>query len=446
MNKVSIVIAVLGAAVLGGGGGFGVATYLGVITPNPEKINEQKNGNRPLYYRHPMNPEVTSPTPRKDDMGMDFVPVYAEGVQSNDPIGTVKIDATAVQNIGVRTARAERRSMAHVVRALGHVQFDENKLSQLHPKTEGWVEKLHVSRTGDPVQRNGILLELYSPQLVSSQQEYLLALKNQQRLRESQFKDVRTSADELVEISRQRLLLLDVPVHQLRELEKNRKIKRRLHIHSPFSGIVLSIGVRVGEYITPRTELFQIADLTKVWVLADIYEYELPWVKNGDEGQITVSAIPDKSFKGAISYIYPTVDMKSRTIKVRFEVDNPGLQLKPGMFANVMLRSDEQPNAIVVPEEAVIRSGQRNTIFIVREEGKYEPREVKLGVAAMGYVQIIDGVEEDELVVTSSQFLIDSESKLREATSKMMDLPETRSQSTPAHDMSSAEEVNEKQQ
>ena len=175
------------------------------------------------------------------------------------------------------------------------------------------------------------------------------------------------------------------------------------------------------QYITPRTELFTIADLSRVWILADIYEYELPWVELGDEGQISVSAVPDRTFAGNVSYIYPTVDMKTRTVKVRFEVDNPGLVLKPGVFANVTLRSNEQPNAVVIPEEAVIRSGPRSAVFIVREGGKFEPRDVTLGIAAEGYVQVLDGLDGSEEVVTSAQFLIDSESKLREAATKMLD-------------------------
>ena len=433
MNKAGITIVVAVALGLGGGGGYGLALYLGIMTPNVGIDSVSGVERRPLYYRHPMNPEVTSPTPRKDDMGMDFVPVYADGAQSNEPAGTVKLNTAAVQNIGVRTTRAESRSMSHVVRALGHVQFDEEKLSQLHPKTEGWVEKLHISRTGDPVKRGGVLLELYSPQLVSSQQEYLLALQNWDRLSDSPIADVRNGARELVEISRQRLVLLDVPAHQLRELEKSGEIKRRLHIHAPFSGIVLSIGVRVGEYITPRSELFQVADLSKMWVLTDIYEYELPWVKVGDTGQISVSAVPDKIFTGPITYIYPTVDMKTRTVKVRFEVSNPDLVLKPGMFANVTLESNQQPDAIVIPEEAVVRSGPRNTVFVVRQKGQFEPREVKLGIAAEGFVQVTDGLEGGEEVVTSAQFLIDSESKLREATSKMLDSRQTEAAPMTSH-------------
>ena len=376
----------------------------------------------PLFYRHPMNPEITSPIPKKDEMGMDFVPVYADGDVEEVP-GTVTIDPVIVQNIGVRTAIAERRSISRTIQALGRVDYDEEKLTRLHPKTDGWIEGLRVSTTGQLVERGDVLLSLYSPQLVTSQQEYLLAVKNLEVLADSPYEDVRRGAEELVVISRQRLELLDVPDHQVRELEKDGEIKKNLHIHSPFKGVVLNVGARDGEYVTPTTELYQIADLSKVWVYVDVYEQEIPWVRVGDVGRMEVTSLPGRVFEGRINYIYPYLERDTRTVKVRIEFDNHDLALKPEMFANVTLSSQQRPDAVVIPEEAVIRSGTGERVLIVRGPGKFELREVKLGFGADGMVEIAEGVEPGDEVVTSAQFLIDSESKLREAMRKMLESP-----------------------
>jgi len=377
---------------------------------------------KPIFYRNPMNPAITSPVPAQDEMGMDYIPVYAEEDSGGDePTGTVKIDPVTVQNIGVRTVIAEQRTISHIVRTVGRVDFDEQRLTRLNPKTSGWIEKLYVDKTGQPVKRNTILLGIYSPQLVSSQQEYLLALKNQETLGNSSIADIRQGAEELVKSSRERLELLDVPEHQIRELEKTRKIKKSLHIHSPFNGIVMKVGIREGQYVTPTTELYMLADLSNIWVYVDIYENELPWVKLGDIAEMKVAGIPGEVFTGKVTYIYPYFERKTRTNRVRLEFKNKGLRLKPEMFANVTLKTSRQMNAVVVPSEAIVRSGTSNQVFVVRAPGKFEPRLVTLGVNAEGMVQILSGVKAGEKVVTSSQFLIDSESKLREATAKMME-------------------------
>jgi membrane fusion protein, copper/silver efflux system len=376
-----------------------------------------------LFYRNAMNPEITSPVPTTDSMGMDYVPVYAEEDSGNDaePDGTVKIDAVTVQNIGVRTARAEQRSLSRDIQAVGRVAFDETRLARLHPKTEGWVEKLFIDKTGEFVKKGTRLLGLYSPQLVSSQQEFLVALSNSENLKDSPFKDIREGAEQLLYSTRERLELLDVPKHQLRELEKTRKIKKTLHIHSPFNGIVMKVGAREGQYVSPTTELYMLADLSKIWVYVEIYENELSWVKTGDTALMEVSGIPGEVFSGKVTYIYPYLESKTRTNRLRLEFDNQDQRLKPEMFANVTLKASEQTDAVVVPSEAIVRSGLNNQVFVVRAPGKFEPRMVKLGVSAEGMTQILSGVKSGEEVVTSSQFLIDSESKLREATAKMLE-------------------------
>jgi Cu(I)/Ag(I) efflux system membrane fusion protein len=408
-------------AVLSAGGGYWYAFKTAGHAPIQAPDQAAK---KPLFYRNPMNPQITSPVPAKDDMGMDYVPVYADQQTEDAPAGTVKIDPVTVQNIGVRTVQAERRTLSRTIQSVGRVVHDEQRLTRLHPKTEGWIEKLFVNKTGEPVQSDTILLSIYSPTLVTSQQEYVLALNNLkslEALQDSPFKGILKGAQDLVRSSRERLVLLDVPEHQIRELEQTRQIKKSLHIHSPAKGIVMSINAREGVYVTPKTELFMLADLSRVWVFAEIYEYELPWVEVGDEAQMRLAGLPGQAFRGRVTYIYPYAEAKTRTIKVRLEFDNEDLKLKPDMFANVTIDATRTIDAVVIPTQSVVRTGVREQVFVVRAPGKFEPREVTLGVSSGPWVQILEGVQPGEEVVTSALFLIDSESKLREATAKMLD-------------------------
>jgi len=382
---------------------------------------------QPLFYRSPMNPSVTSPVPAKDSMGMDYVPVYAEDDSNEkDAAGTVKVDPVVSQNIGVRTVAAKRTSITRTIRAVARVDFNEERMARLHPKVEGWIEKLRVDKTGEHVEKDAILLSIYSPKLVSTQQEYLLALNNLQALKSSPIDEIRHGAEELAVSSRERLKLFDVPEHQIRELEQTHKIQKNLHIHSPVAGTVISIGAREGQYVTPKTELYMVVDLSTVWVYADIYEYELPWVRVGDEVEMTLAGIPGETFTGRLDYIYPYAEARTRSVKVRLTFDNPELLLKPEMFAEVVIKSDKRIDTVVIPSEAVIRSGQSERVFVVRAPGKFEPVIVKLGFQSAGQVAVLEGIEDGDEVVVSAQFLVDSESSLREATRKMMEIQDTK--------------------
>ena len=377
-----------------------------------------------LYYRNPMNPAITSPVPAQDEMGMDYIPVYADegaGGGGGEPAGTVQIDPVTVQNIGVRWAEAKQQQLGRSVRAVGRVEFNEEYMARLHPKIAGWVETLHAEKTGEPVGRNEPSMSIYSPELVASQHEFLLALSNRDTLKNSPFADIGQGAEDLLRSARQRLLLLDFSEQQLRTLERTREVQKTVQVYSPFDGIVMNIGVREGQYVTPSTELYMLTDLRRVWVHADVYEHEMPWISVGDAARMTVVAAPGKVYEGEVTYIYPFMDAKTRTVQVRLEFDNEDMTLKPDMFANVVLEAGLQVDAVVVPSEAVVRSGDREQVFVVRDEGKFEPRDVELGVSAQGLTQVLAGLEAGERVVTSSQFLIDSESKLREATAKMME-------------------------
>lgn len=376
----------------------------------------------PLYYRHPMNPTVTSPVPAKGSMGMDYIPVYASEAGTDELAGTVSIDPVVQQNIGVRTAKAELTSLSHTVRAVGRIGYDETRITKLHPKVEGWIEELFVDTTGEQVEKDTILLSLYSPRLVASQREYVLALKNNETLKNSPVEDIRRGAEELVQSSRTRLELFDVPEHQIRELEASLAPQKTLHIHSPAAGIVTRIGAREGQHVSPATELYVIADLSRVWAYADIFEYELPWVKVGDEAQMTLAARPGQVFHGQVAYIYPYAESKTRTVKVRIEFDNPSLALKPETFVEITVQASKQESVTVIPSEAVVRSGSEAQVFVVRSPGKFEPRKVELGLQSGGRVIVLKGVVPGEEIVTSAQFLIDSESKLREAAAKMTEI------------------------
>jgi len=383
--------------------------------------NQQQEQN-PLFYRNPMNPNITSPVPAKDEMGMDYIPVYPEeSTGSKAPAGTVRIDPTVVQDMGVRTTAVKRTTLSRNIRTIGRVTYDEQLVARLHPKYDGWVEKLFIDKTGERIKKGSMLLSIYSPQLVATQEEYLLALDNAEKLKDSPFADVRDGAESLLRSSRERLQLLDVPEHQIAQLTAERKVMKGMHIHSPFDGIVMNIGAREGQRLTPETELYMIADLTRVWVIVDLYEDDIPWVRTGDTAKMKVAGIPGRTFTGKVAYIYPYLEAKTRTIKVRLEFANPGLALKPDMFANVDIQSNRKLDAIVVPSEVIVRTGTQEQVFVQRSPGKFEPRYVTVGVSANGQTQIMNGLEPGEIVVTSSQFLLDSESKLKEATAKMLE-------------------------
>ena len=405
--------------------------YIPVYTED-DKPKEKKV----LFYRNPMNPTVTSPVPAQDEMGMNYMPVYADNGDGRDaPDGTVTINPTVVQNIGVRTTQARLKTLSRTVRTVGRVTFDEKRVARLHPKYDGWVEKMFIDKTGDKVSKGTMLMSIYSPQLVSTQEEYLLALGNVRILKNNPFPDVRNGAQSLLRSARERLQLLDVPAHQIKQLEQHRKIMKGVHIHSPFDGIVMNIGARDGQRITPETELYMIADLSRVWVIVDLYEDDLPWVRVGDTADMKVAGIPGRTFTGKVSYIYPYLEAKTRTVKMRLEFSNPELALKPDMFANVTVQAAKQINTVTVPSEAIIRTGEQEQVFVQRGSGKFEPRKVIVGVDSKGQVQIIKGLKAGETVVTSSQFLIDSESKLKEATAKMLDVMNEKQTPSPSVDM-----------
>ena len=419
MNARAILIA---AAALAAGAGGGYWYALRQHQAAAPAAGQQAEGRKILFYRHPMNPSITSPVPAKDEMGMDYIPVYADDSEGEDePAGTVKIDPVVVQNIGVRTERAQQRVLARRIVTVGRVDYDERRLARLSPKVSGWVERLAVSETGQPVRRGQVLFEIYSPQVVASAEEYLLALDNRDILGASVYPEIRQAAERLVRSARERLRLLDVPEGEIRRIERTRKVRRTVPLKAPFAGIVTRVGVREGQHVTPGTVLFEIADLSRVWVYVDVFEQDLPWVRVGDEAELRLKALPGKVFRGRIAYIYPYAEQRTRTVRLRLEFDNPGLVLKPDMYTTVHILAGRRERVLAIPEEAVVRTGVREQVFVARGKGKFIPRPVRLGLSADGWVEVLEGLQPGERVVTSAQFLIDSESKIREAAAKMME-------------------------
>lgn len=378
---------------------------------------------RILYYRDPMNPQFTSPTPRKAPDGMDYVPVYEEagGAEAGGATRGIRVDPRMMQASGVRVEEVKRRPMSRTIRAVGQVTYDERLLHNLNAKFMGWVEKLYVDYTGKSVKKGDPLMEIYSPDLVTTQEEYLLALRHRKGLQASNVPEARAEADELVQSARRRLLFFDVPQHEIDDLEQRGAPKKTLMLHSPATGVVIEKSVLAGTQVMPGAPLFKIADLSNVWVLADVYQYELAWVKPGMGAEVELSYLPGKAFAGRVTYVYPYLNTETRTVKVRVEVPRrAGLaEIRPDMFATVVLRSPLAVEAVAVPEQAIIHSGTRNVAVMALGGGYFEPREVKLGVAAEGYVEVLEGIQPGEQIVTTSQFLIDAEANLRSAVAGM---------------------------
>lgn len=334
------------------------------------------------------------------------------------PGNMMTISPERLQLIGVRFAQAERRSLERTVRTVGRVEVDERRVAHVHIKLEGWIDKLSINYTGERVQRGQILFTLYSPELVATEQEYLLAVKGKRTLGDSVFPEAAEGARSLLEVTRQRLRLWDITEDHIQDLERTGKVLKTLPIHSPIAGTVINKMALAGMRVGPGDELYTIADLTHIWIVADVYEYELPLIKTGQPATVTLSYDPQTVLHGRVAFIYPTLDPQTRTAKVRFELDNPDERLKPEMYANVELRIP-LGTRLVIPTEAVLESGERQIIFIHHGGGALEWRTVKLGARAGDWVEVAEGVAEGEHVVTSANFLIDSESRLKAAVGGM---------------------------
>ncbi len=420
MRRFLLFMMVIAGLGLAAAGGYLAGTRVESKKMKPVPAQPAESKRKILFYRNPMNPAITSPVPAKDQMGMDYVPVYADEQGANEPAGTVRIDPVMVQNIGVRTEIAKKITLGKIVMGYGRVTYNEDNLLVIHPKFKGWVEEQFVSKTGEHLKKGQPLLSVYSPELVATQEEYLLALASEKMLSESPVAVVRENASSLIKASRRRLELFDISESAIRELEESGRIKKALVINTPTAGTVLMVGVRPGAYVTPMTDLYRIADLSTVWVYGNIFEPDLDWIHPGDKAAMKIAAAPGRTFHGKIDFIYPYEQGKTRTVRIRLVFENPDMVLKPGMFANITITARPRQDVLAVPSEAIIRSGEQDQVFIETAPGRFEPRVVTLGIEAKGFTEILKGVNPGEKVVTSAQFLIDSESKLKEATYKML--------------------------
>jgi membrane fusion protein, copper/silver efflux system len=358
---------------------------------------------RILYYRNPMGLPDTSPVPKKDSMGMDYIPVY-EGEAEQ---GVVSVAPGRLQLLGVRTAPVEKRvSVARTVRATGTLAFDERRLAVVTTKVEGWIEQLDVAATGEAVKKGQVLAWFYSPLLVSAEEEYLLAAQM----------PASHGGGSLGAAALQRLRALDVPEEEIVRLRRSGKAARRIAIRAPSDGVVTDKPVVAGMRVMPGEALYKLADLTRIWLLADVQESDLGLIRPGESARASMVAFPGRSFDGKVDFIYPTLSGETRTAKVRIVMPNPDLALRAAMYASIEIEVPASSAAVLaVPDSAVIDSGARQVVLIEKGEGRFAPRAVKLGARGGGFVEVLDGVSEGERVVTGANFLIDAESNLKAA-------------------------------
>jgi len=374
-----------------------------------------------LFYRSPMDPGTTSPVPRKDEMGMDYVPVYADEAESAATQGVVvTIDPTVQQNMNVVTRRVERRDISHEIRTVGYFDYDQERMVSVTTKYPGFIEKTYINYIGQPVKKGQPLFEIYAPELVQTEQELLAALRYSRKL-EAAPADTRDRAHALLEAARQRLAYWDISGEQIRLLEETGVVFRTLQVLAPANGVVMKrMPGLEGMAAQPGMELLHIADLSNLWLTVEVFDNQLPWIDVGGPATITLSYFPGVTYRGRVRYVEPEVSETTRTVRLTLDVPNRDRRLRVGMYATVVFEPVAATGALTVPAEAVIRTGERNLLVVALGNGRFAPREVVLGPGGDGFVQVLEGLADGDEVVTSAQFLIDSESNLREAIQKMI--------------------------
>ena len=393
-TNILIAIAILAALVVGALVGRQIPGEMPIPGSTEQEI---------LYWVAPMDPDYRRDAPGKSPMGMDLVPVYANAVDARS--GVVSIDPTLVNNLGVRTALAERGSLPRRIETVGYIGYDEDTLQHVHTRVDGWIETLAKTATGDPVEKGELLFELYSPILVNAQQEFLTALaSNNQGLKDA---------------SRDRLTALGVTRDGIARLERDRAVSQRIRVFAESDGVIAHLGVREGIFVTPATEIMSVARLDRVWVLAEVFERQSAWVQPGQEATVELDYLPGRTLRGSVDYVYPELDPTTRTLKVRLRFDNEGATLRPNMFARVVIDGSAIDDIVHIPREAVIRGGSSNRVVVDLGDGQFESREVLIGIESGERVAIRRGLAEGERVVTSAQFLIDSESNISSALNRM---------------------------
>ena len=412
MNTRHLVIALLA---LGGGAAIGAATmaWLHPAAKTPatpaaathSATAQTTNGRRILYWANPMNPSIHSDHPMKDNMGMDYIPVYAP--QAGEvPAGGLTVDPRMAQNLGVRAVKVEERSLGQAIHTVGTVAIDENRLYSVTPRYSGWVVRLDVRAVGDQVRRGQVLAELYSPDLYSAEQEYLIALREK-------------NAPGLAAAARERLRLLGLSESEIAALGRRGQAQREVAVRAPASGVVTRLDARQGGYVSSQAPFYEIANLERVWVNTALYDYQLPWVALGDPVRLHLQAQPGRTWRGNVSFIYPTLDPQTRTVSARLSIANPDGKLRPGMYANATLVAQPR-TALAVPQSAVLHTDQGDFVILAQGDGHFLPAQVALGAQADGWVEVREGLKAGEQVVESAQFLLYSESQFQSVKARML--------------------------
>ncbi len=400
MNKFVTFLIVL---VIGAGAGI----YIGQNFLNVSS-DIMDNGERKIvYWVAPMDANYRRYEAGKSPMGMDLVPVYEDemGGGSTDDVNAVKLSPSVINNLGVRMAKVERGDFASQIETVGYIDYDESKIVHVHLRADGWIEKLHVNSVGERVKKGDLLFEVYSPTLVNAQGDYLNALS--------------TGRNDIIRASKERLEALDIPESLIDSLTKTRKVSQYIKIYAPQDGIVSALNIADGMFVSPKVTTLSLADLSSVWLLVDVFEAQASQVKEGLPAQMRLSYEPARVWEGKVSYIYPQIEAKTRTLKVRLEFENPDEVLKPDMYADVTLWGESKNNTLSIPREALIRMGNSDRVILALGGGRFQPAAVKVGIEAGGRIEILEGLSEGEEIVISAQFLIDSEASFTGSTLRM---------------------------
>lgn len=375
---------------------LGIALYV-QVTKHDDSVEPEElaSSNAPLYWVAPMDPSFKSDKPGKSPMGMDLIPVFEE-VATNQEVGTVSISPTVVNNLGVRTEPVKRGRLDLTVNTVGYVQYDEDRLIHIHPRVEGWIEKLHVKAAGNPVEKGKPLYALYSPTLVNAQEELLLAFKR--------------NNPTLINASVDRLYALQVSKSEIDRLKRTREVRQSITVRAPQAGVLDSLNVREGMFVKPGMEVMTIGQLEHIWVIGEVFERQAADVKEGDPVRMRLDYLPGREWSGTVDYIYPSLDPKTRTAQVRVHFDNPDAYLRPGMFAQMEIATNPTEDILLIPREALIRTGNQARVVLAKGDGRFKSIMVEVGKVSEDQVEVLSGLNEGDLIVTSAQFLIDSES------------------------------------
>lgn len=381
------------------GGVLAVAGYTTFVQPdiNGTTVNPAKAEKQPKYWVAPMDPNYQRDKPGKSPMGMDLIPVYDEDNAGADAgPGTIKISPEVVNNLGVRTASVQQKSLQSEIKTVGYVRYDEDQLVHVHPRVEGWIEKLYVKAAGDPVEKDQPLYDIYSPALVNAQEELVLALDRKNK--------------RLIQAATDRLKALQLPQSAIKKLIKSKKVQQFITLYAPQTGVIDNLNIREGFFVKPGTTLMSVGTLDQVWVEAEVFERQAFQVATGQPVTMSLDFLPGKKWQGKVDYVYPTLDAKTRTVKVRLRFENENNALKPNMFAQVVIHAQSDNETLLVPKEAVIRSGSTNRVVLALGQGRFKSIAVELGRFDAQFIEILSGLSVDDQIVISAQFLLDSES------------------------------------